>query len=231
MIKKIVREIISFFPAYVFKGETYSQDGEDLFLLDFFSNIDNGFYVDVGAHHPFRFSNTYLLYKKGWSGINIDATPGSMKLFNKYRKRDINIEAGISNSAGFGKYFLFKEPALNGFENEITLNYLKKNTPLIAAVDIKFDSLKNILNENINTRKIDLMSIDVEGSELSVLESNDWEIYRPTILLVEMDWTQSLEQILDDSITKFLDAKGYKLYYRFERTCVFMEKDNKGIGK
>lgn len=53
-----------------------------------------GFYVDVGAHHPMRFSNTYFFYRMGWSGINIDAMPGSMKEFKKYRRRDINLELG-----------------------------------------------------------------------------------------------------------------------------------------
>ena len=70
----------------------YSQNGEDLILNRFLENKKNGFYIDIGAHHPIRFSNTYLFYKKGWRGINIDAMPGSMDLFNKIRSRDINIE-------------------------------------------------------------------------------------------------------------------------------------------
>ena len=52
-------------------------------------------FIDVGAHHPMRFSNTYLFYKKKWKGINIDPLPGSMKLFNKLRPRDINLELGV----------------------------------------------------------------------------------------------------------------------------------------
>ena len=53
--------------------KSYSQDNEDLFLNEYFEKISNGFYVDIGCHHPKRFSNTYLLYKKGWKGVNIDA--------------------------------------------------------------------------------------------------------------------------------------------------------------
>ena len=56
----------------------YSQEGEDMILGKIFSGQKHGFYVDVGAHHPLRFSNTYLFYLKGWRGINIDAMPGSM---------------------------------------------------------------------------------------------------------------------------------------------------------
>ena len=74
---------------------SYSQDGEDMVLRKIFKNQKMGFYVDIGAHHPKRFSNTHLLYKKGWKGINIDATPGSMKLFNQLCPRDTNLELGV----------------------------------------------------------------------------------------------------------------------------------------
>ncbi len=71
-----------------------------------------GFYVDVGAHHPLRFSNTYKFYKRGWHGINIDAMPGSMDLFNRLRHRDINLERAVSDSKQILTYYAFNEPAL-----------------------------------------------------------------------------------------------------------------------
>jgi hypothetical protein len=62
-----------------------------LILRRIFEHKQKGFYVDVGAYHPFLFSNTYIFYLRGWRGINIDATPGSMKLFNKFRKAVLSI--------------------------------------------------------------------------------------------------------------------------------------------
>ena len=73
----------------------FSQNGEDLILNRLLENKSNGFFVDVGAHHPVRFSNTYLSYLNGWNGINIDAMPNSMMIFDKIRPRDINIEVGL----------------------------------------------------------------------------------------------------------------------------------------
>ena len=78
--------------------KSYSQEGEDMILKRFFEGKQRGFYVDVGSHHPKRFSNTYFFYKTGWRGINIDPMPGSMKLFDKIRTRDINLECGIFES-------------------------------------------------------------------------------------------------------------------------------------
>ena len=65
-----------------FPKKTYSCFGEDIFVDKFFKKKKLGFYVDVGSYHPFFWNNTYLLYKKKWSGINIDANPLSVELFN-----------------------------------------------------------------------------------------------------------------------------------------------------
>ena len=86
-----------------YMNPSYSIEGEDRIVRTLlWRKHDKGFYVDVGAHHPFRFSNTYLFYTQGWSGINIDATPGSMKAFNKYRPRDINLEVGVGRGRKTG---------------------------------------------------------------------------------------------------------------------------------
>ena len=107
--------------------KSWSQEGEDLILARLFENNAKGFYVDVGAHHPKRFSNTYLFYKKGWTGINIDAMPGSMKSFNKLRKRDINIEKPVSDKKQILTYYAFNESALNGFSKELSEERSNKN--------------------------------------------------------------------------------------------------------
>ena len=78
------------------KRSRYSQWNEDQFILEYFKNKDKGIYFDVGCFHPFMYSNTCLLHNKGWQGINIDALPGSMKVFQRLRPRDINLEIAIS---------------------------------------------------------------------------------------------------------------------------------------
>ena len=103
-----------------FAHKSYSQEGEDMILRRIFENQENGFYVDVGAHHPKRFSNTYFFYKHGWKGINIDALPNSMSLFKKLRPRDVNIEQPISDNVESLTYYHFNEPALNGFSKDLS---------------------------------------------------------------------------------------------------------------
>ena len=116
----------------LYKNNSYSQEGEDLILHKIFPDKKNGFYVDIGAHHPFRFSNTYYFYRKGWRGVNIDAAPGSMKLFNKYRSRDINIEAAISNKIETLTYYKFNDPALNTFDKDLAQTRIGNKYKIIS---------------------------------------------------------------------------------------------------
>src|SRR5713226_7824178 len=98
-----------------FSHVSYSQFGEDMVLKKIFQDKPDGFYVDVGAFHPKYYSNTYLLYLKGWKGINIDATPGSMEAFKRIRPRDCNLEMPIGSRKQTLTYYMFEEPAFNGF--------------------------------------------------------------------------------------------------------------------
>ena len=218
--------IISLFDkSWSYSKRSYSQESEDLFLENYFGEKTNGFYIDVGACHPFRFSNTYLFYKKGWRGINIDATPGSMNLFNKYRSRDLNIETAISNKNRKINYFIFDEPALNSFSRQ-----LSKKREVISKYKIEKvikltpKKLSEILDKYLplNT-KIDFMSIDVEGHEYEVLVSNNWNKYKPEYLLVEMLKIQTSDTT-KNRIYSFLKSKNYVLIDNAGRTEIFKKK-------
>ena len=101
--------LAKFFYWFFLKKSNFSQNDEEIVLKEIFSNLNTGFYIDVGCHHPRRFSNTALLYNKGWSGINVDANHENLKLFNVFRKRDKNINALISEKSENLKFYYFNE--------------------------------------------------------------------------------------------------------------------------
>ena len=103
---------------YIFQ-KSYSQFNDDIFIKKFFKDKIAGKYVDIGCHHPFRLNNTYLLYKNGWSGINIDLMKINVDLFNIWRPRDINICSAISNK---NKTVLVYIPNNNILSTEISIN-------------------------------------------------------------------------------------------------------------
>jgi hypothetical protein len=208
-----------------FKKTSYSQEGEDMILSNCFQGKKNGFYVDIGALHPFRFSNTQTFYKKGWHGINIDATPGSMNLFKKFRKRDINLEIGVGEKESEMSYYLFDEPALNTFSKERS-DFLIKNTNhnLILKKKIKILPLNKILDKHLKkNQKIDFMTIDVEGMDIVILKTNNWKKYSPKYLLVEL-LNLPIEDIIKSDEYAFIKSKGYTLIAKTERTMIFERK-------
>jgi hypothetical protein len=82
-IKGIIRQVKSaFLDGYATKS--YSQEGEDMILNRIFEGKCQGFYVDIGAHHPRRFSNTYFFYKHGWTGINVEPNPDVVRIFTPF---------------------------------------------------------------------------------------------------------------------------------------------------
>lgn len=158
-----------------------------MLLRSIFVDKSTGFYVDVGAYHPQRFSNTNHFYLAGWRGINIDAMPGSMEPFHQFRPRDINLEIGVSESDETLTYYAFNEPALNGFSKDVadrvTINEQYK---LLFTRPIPTRPLADILDEYLPANQtIDFLTVDVEGLDLAVLRSNNWQKYRPVVILTE----------------------------------------------
>jgi len=183
--------------------------------------------VDIGAHHPSRFSNTFYFYKRGWRGINIDAQPGSMRVFRLTRPRDINLEIAISDKNETLEFHLFKEPLLNSANKELVESRRRvlgehrneNNVFCVRAVTLE-SVLDSFLPSDVF---IDFMSIDVEGLDLNVLRSNNWEIYRPNYVLVEV-LGGDLQSLALTDIGEFLLGVGYEPVSKLVHTVVFREK-------
>ncbi len=198
---------------YLYSRLSYSQEGEDLILLKMFDYKKKGFYVDIGAHHPFRYSNTLLLYQKGWKGINIEPNPNVYKFFEKHRKRDINIQAGVSLKTEKLKYYIFHDPALNTF-SRITASIVEKSgqNKMSKSITVNTDPLSKLLTKYANyTKGIDLFNIDCEGYEMQVLRSNNWHKFRPKIIAIEIISGYSLKNIESSNVYKYLNNINYKL--------------------
>jgi FkbM family methyltransferase len=200
----------------------YSQDGEDMILRRIFERQQSGFYVDVGAHHPFRFSNTCYFYRRGWRGINIDPNPDAIAAFRRDRPSDINVCVGISDTVGSLSFHFFNEPALNTFDADLAAERARSpGYRLVETRSVPVRRLDDLLAEFLPSgRSIDFLSIDVEGLDLSVLRSNDWSRFRPCILLVEAH-ERAVLAIESDPINLFAVDAGYRLIAKTLNTLIY----------
>lgn len=119
--------------------------------------------------------------------MNIDATPGSMDSFNKLRPDDINLEIAVSDKNEPLVFSMFREGALNTFDKTLAQSYVDGGWELRGTIELAPRTLADVFKEYLQAgQKIDFLSIDVEGEELGVLRSNDWDKYCPDIIVIEM---------------------------------------------
>lgn len=204
--------ILTLVRRYVFKfGKIiYSQTGEDIIIGLLLKDIKNGFYLDVGCHHPYKISNTFQLYLKGWRGIVIDANENLIRKFQSKRKNDIAIVAAISDEEKIVSFYEFKESEVNTI-NEQMLEEWKTKFNYKSKKEIKTQTLTNILDNNLpKNQKIDLLTVDVEGQDFNVLKSLDFKKYRPKLIVIEIHHFD-LTNISQNEIYNFLIENDYKL--------------------
>jgi len=195
---------------------TFSQFGEDVLMRYIFKADYRGFYVDVGAFHPMSFSNTYELYRKGWRGIAIDPNPDCGVLFTRFRPEDTFIQSAVGTDSGLVEMAMFKQATFNCTSDQIDKvpENVRRHTRLLQ---ITIRPLSEILDSKGIT-KVDLLSVDCEGSDLKVLRSNDWARWKPSVVCVEDhedDWLQS-------ETAQYLNSLGYRLRYRSGLSSIYI---------
>ena len=229
MFQKILNKIhilqnIYFKNKYLIKKESYAMDGEDLAINKYVGKTQKGFYVDIGAHHPIQRNNTYLLFKSGWEGINIDVNEFSIDLFNFLRPKDINLLTAISDYEGeISFYYQKKFSQLNTTDKKIAKENFQGN---FKERKVKCNTIQAILDKSIyKGKKIDFLNVDIEGAEMKVLTQLNFDIYDPQIICIEILGYRDLntdkreEKIKEDDIYKFLLNKGYKKVWSGSSYC------------
>jgi FkbM family methyltransferase len=210
------------------KRKLYSNWGLDMMADDFFKNKSKGIYIDVGCHHPFLNNNTYRLYKKGWSGINIDLDFNTVDMFNFFRGSDLNIEAAVSDKNEERDFFFF--------HNRSAINTLSEKSGIKAkeVKKIQTTTLNSLIeNSKFKDSKINYVSIDVEGHELNVLRGFNLKKYKPDLIILEFIdpnikefYQQNIKSITDSNLYQYMIDHDYKFVNWIHDDLVFIPKGN-----
>lgn len=213
--------------VFRYRRRAYSQFGEDLYLDALFRGQDRGVYVDVGAFHPRQFSNTQLLHERGWRGLNVDATPGSMRLFDALRPGDVNVEAAVSDEPGTLVLHSWGLHAENTLSPEQVPAAEHALGPPHERIELEARTLTEILDASpLRDAEIDLLTVDAEGHDLPVLRSLDWTRYRPRVVVIEA-FRADVESLLASPRYGFLRKQGYRLA-AWLRPSVIFEREGDG---
>lgn len=193
----------------------FAEFAEDVMINRIFKNHDKGIYIDIGAYHPYKGSLTYLLFKKGWQGVNIDLSKTSIDLFKIARPKDTNICCAISNKTE--KKVYFENSPINQQNSLIRRNSEQKE------IEIQAFTLTDLLSSK-KIEKIDYLNIDTEGNEMDVLEGMDFKKISPKLITIEENNFSKISTLENEKI-KFLSEVNYSLINIIGVTMFFYRKD------
>ena len=207
---------------YKKKSGYYSQWGEDKFIFEFFKDKKQGFYFDIGSYHPVKYSNTCLLYKQGWHGVNVDANPTSIDLFNIARPKDINICAALSDKNHYADYFVDHALAPVNTIDETTYKKLKsvffKNMRVSKIKTLTIDDLKQ---NSLLLEKTDFLNIDIEGLDFKVLKQINLKDSNIKLTGIETHFPDGSKTKDSEDIFTYLKEHSYVIYQRVGPTTLF----------
>lgn len=142
---------------------------------------------------------------------------------------DINLEIPVSDRVQILPFYVFQEKAMNTFSKELADERAAlPGHHLEKVIDIETNSLANILEKHLPTgQKIDFITIDAEGFDFQILQSNNWAKFSPKIVLIESDL--SLDEMLSSELNEFMKSKGYSYFAKTVYTHFFKHNTNQSL--
>lgn len=197
----------------------WSQSGEDIILGELLPE-PHGMYVDVGAAHPRLGSNTYFLYRRGWSGVLVEPNPRSATELRKARTRDRVIQAAAGASSGSVDITLFESDYLSSIDLATATERAEAGETIEKVLSVPLITLAE-LDLKAQPSQPSLLSVDCEGADLSVLRGNDWERFRPRVVCVEESGRTLSEPT---PIREFLESLDYRITAHTGLSAVYVQQ-------
>lgn len=214
------------------KMVSYAGNREDVMLRRLFPEAPTGFYVDVGAGHPLRFSVTKHFYDRGWHGINVEPAPASFTELQKDRTRDVNLNVAVSDTEGRAVFYEFP-PEYAGWatvSREEAERHLADDGVAFTEREVPVTTLAAICEEHVGG-EIDFLSVDVEGLERQVLAGADFKRWRPRVCVIEatvpattIPTHDKWEGLLTDAGYQFAYFDGLNRFYVREEDVGLLEQ-------
>lgn len=223
-IKKIVYSIIP--PPQI--PASYSQAGEDAVIRFLFNDfgVRTIQYLDLGTNIPDDGNNTFLFYKDGSRGVCVEADSSLIDKIQKVRPQDKIINAGVSVSEEKeADFYIFNEPSINTFnKTEAEERTSSGNYKIERVAKVPLININDLLKDNFQNYP-HLISIDIEGLDLEVLKSLNYDLYPVPVICVETcTYSENHIRPKDTTIAAFMTTKGYEVYADTYINTIFVNK-------
>ena len=230
LIRKVVNKIL-----LPHSNLSYSQSGEDLIVAYLLHklNIKSPYYLDIGTNRPKLINNTYYFYIRGFTGVCVEANPKLAAEIKRSRPKDTVLEKGIgiSEQADMDFYvFSGKYDGLSTFSQAEAEHWSKTGSkehgkiPVEKVIKIPLISINTVI-EKYCSHLPDFVSLDVEGWDLAILQSMNFEAYRPHIFCVEtLLYDSNQNESKNEELIRFMKSKGYAVYADTNINTIFVNE-------
>lgn len=197
--------------------KSYSQFNEDIFLWQLFQGKRTGTYIDIGANHPVKLSNTKKFYDMGWSGVNVEPNPKLYKQICEYRPKDLNLNCGVGDNQGTITFYEMEPDYYSTFDDkEAKKASFSSSRKVVAKLPVKVITINEIFE--MCNREVDFLTVDTESFDYKVLSVNDWNKNRPKVIVVELNHDE------DNRVFELLKQQAYDLIYYNGTNGIFIDK-------
>lgn len=210
------RDYVELFKA---PGRTsFSQYGEDLELRSRFGRR-KGIFIEIGANHPIRLSNTYLLYRMGWRGMIVEPVPSLYAKHKRLRPRDIHINAAADSTDGEMTFYELVPSVLSTCDSDEAEKAVNGGTArLLRKYPVAVTTVAALYRAHLAPNPVLVLSVDTEGHDLAVLKGVDWDSMRPEVVICEGN-----DDDKQSEITEFLAARGYECFKQMGCNLMFSQ--------
>lgn len=198
----------------------YSQFGQDKFLYEnYFKSKPEGTFVDIGAHDGISGSNSYFFELLGWNGICFEPIPSVFEKLKQNRKCDLR-NLALSNKKETQQFFVIEghSEMLSGLVSQYEQAHIARILKEIEEHNQKYNYIDvecSTFNDEVDLKNIDILSIDVEGSEFSILKTIDFSKYNISFIVFEMNYmNQNLLNFMNSKNFSFIHQAGIDLIYK-----------------
>ncbi len=200
------------------KRESFSQYGEDLELRRRFGTRQ-GIYIEIGANHPIRLSNTYLLYRMGWRGMIVEPVQSLYAKHKRLRPRDIHINAAANAVEGEVTFYELVPSVLSTCDSDEAEKAVSGGTArLLRKYPVSVTTVAALYRTHLAPNPVLVLSVDTEGHDLSVLKGIDWDSMRPEVVICEGNGDVRRSEIIE-----FLAGRGYECFKQMGCNLMFSQ--------
>lgn len=207
---------------------SYSQGGEDLVSLTLLQKLGVAAptYLDVGAFLPILGNNTYLMSRNGGRGVLVEPNVACIGELKSKRPGDVVLNIGISftDQVETLDYYVFNHPQLNTFDGDDAQRRVDASggkTKIESVVPMKLEPINKVIADHLGGTAPDYLSVDVEGLELKILQTLDFDKYRPKVICADTLTAGSVK--VNPATSEWLAGKGYVVRGMTHANTIFVD--------